>query len=179
MTTSPTAFGLAGWSGSGKTTLVRALIPALVARGLSVSTVKHAHHDFDVDQPGKDSYEHRHAGAGEVLVSSARRWALMHEHRGEREPTLDELLAKLSPCDLVLVEGFKGETHPKLEVHRPSVGKPRLAGQVPGVVAVASDEPLDGGGLPLLDLNDVEAIADFILDHTGLAPARGAAGQGG
>jgi molybdopterin-guanine dinucleotide biosynthesis protein MobB len=182
MTTLPTAFGLAGYSGSGKTTLVRALIPALVARGLSVSTVKHAHHDFDVDQPGKDSYEHRQAGAGEVLVSSARRWALMHEHRGDREPTLDELLAKLGPCDLVLVEGFKGETHPKLEVHRPSVGKPRLAGAVPGVVAVASDEPLDAGGLPVLDLNDVDAVADFILDYTGFAPAhgvRGAAGQGG
>jgi molybdopterin-guanine dinucleotide biosynthesis protein MobB len=182
MTTLPTAFGLAGWSGSGKTTLVRALIPALVARGVRVSTVKHAHHDFDVDQPGKDSYEHRQAGAGEVLVSSAKRWALMHEHRGEPEPTLDELLAKLGPCDLVLVEGFKGETHPKLEVHRPSVGKPRLAGEVPGVVAVASDEALDAGGLPLLDLSDVAAIADFILAYTGLAPAsgsRGAAGQGG
>lgn len=185
MTTLPTAFGLAGWSGSGKTTLVRALIPALVARGLRVSTIKHAHHDFDVDRPGKDSYEHRAAGAGEVLVSSARRWALMHEHRGDREPTLDELLAKLAPCDLVLVEGFKGETHPKLEVHRPSVGKPRLAGEVPGVVAVASDEPLDGGGLPVLGLNDVAGIADFILDYTGLAAAHraagapGAAGQGG
>ena len=185
MTTLPTAFGLAGWSGSGKTTLVRALIPALVARGLRVSTIKHAHHDFDVDRPGKDSYEHRAAGAGEVLVSSARRWALMHEHRGAREPTLGELLAKLAPCDLVLVEGFKGETHPKLEVHRPSVGKPRLAGEVPGVVAVASDEPLDGDGLPVLGLNDVAGIADFILDYTGLAAAHraagapGAAGQGG
>ena len=176
MTIPPTAFGLAGWSGSGKTTLVRQLIPALVARGLRVSTVKHAHHDFDVDQPGKDSYEHRQAGAGEVLVSSAKRWALMHEHRGAREPTLDELLAKLSPCDLVLVEGFKGETHPKLEVHRPSVGKPRLAGEVPGVIAVASDEPVDGGGLPVLDLNDVDAIADFILAETGLAGSEGAAG---
>jgi molybdopterin-guanine dinucleotide biosynthesis protein B len=181
MSTPPTAFGLAGWSGSGKTTLVRALVPALVARGLRVSTVKHAHHDFDVDQPGKDSYEHRHAGAGEVLVSSARRWALMHEHRGAPEPTLDELLAKLSPCDLVLVEGFKGETHPKLEVYRPSVGKPRLAGEVPGVVAVASDETVDGGGLTVLDLNDVDAVAAFILEYTGLAPARAAdrAGQGG
>ncbi|MBK1698916.1 molybdopterin-guanine dinucleotide biosynthesis protein B [Rhodovibrio salinarum] len=168
----PIAFGLAGWSGSGKTTLVRQLIPALVARGLRVSSIKHAHHDFDIDQPGKDSYEHRAAGAGEVLVSSARRWALMHEHRGAREPTLDELLAKLAPCDLVLVEGFKGEAHPKLEVFRRSVGKPRLADEVPGVVAVASDEPLDAGNLPQLDLNDVAGVADFILHYTGLASGR-------
>ncbi|MBK1669754.1 molybdopterin-guanine dinucleotide biosynthesis protein B [Rhodovibrio sodomensis] len=185
MTTPPIAFGLAGWSGSGKTTLVRQLIPALVARGVRVSTIKHAHHDFDIDQPGKDSYEHRAAGAGEVLVSSARRWALMHEHRGAPEPTLDELIAKLGPCDLVLVEGFKGETHPKLEVYRPDAGKPRLAGEVPGVVAVASDAPLaavgpSGAHLPSLDLNDVAGIAAFILDYTGLAPARGGrAGQGG
>jgi molybdopterin-guanine dinucleotide biosynthesis protein MobB len=173
----PTAFGLAGYSGSGKTTLVRQLIPALVARGLRVSTIKHAHHAFDVDQPGKDSYEHRAAGAGEVLVSSAHRWALMHEHRGAPEPTLDELLTKLGPCDLVLVEGFKGETHPKLEVHRPSVGKPLLVGQVPGVVAVASDEALPEVAVPVLDLNDVAGIADFILAETGRAPERAAAGR--
>lgn len=170
MTTSPPKiFGLAGWSGSGKTTLVRALLPELIGRNLRVSTIKHAHHTFDVDTPGKDSYEHRHAGAGEVLVSSAARWALMHENRGAPEPTLDELLAKLSPCDLVLIEGFKRGEHDKLEVHRPSVGKPLIAAEDPYVVAVASDETLPNLQLPRLDLNDVPAIADFVLAHTGLA----------
>ena len=167
-TMSPQILGLAGWSGSGKTTLVRALIPALVARGVRVSTVKHAHHAFDVDTPGKDSYEHRAAGAGEVLVSSAHRWALMHENRGAPEATLDQLVAKLAPCDLVLVEGFKAGAHDKLEIHRPSVGKPLLAAEDPHVVAVASDEPLPELRLPRLDLNDVEGIAAFVLAHTGL-----------
>src|SRR3954451_21378241 len=118
--------GFAGWSGAGKTTLLRRLIPVLVGSGLRVSTLKHAHHAFDVDQPGKDSWEHRQAGATEVMVSSANRWALMHEHRGAPEATLEELLGRMSPVDLVIVEGFKRHAHPKLEVHRPSLGKPLL-----------------------------------------------------
>jgi molybdopterin-guanine dinucleotide biosynthesis protein B len=169
-------FGLAGWSGSGKTTLLRALIPAMVARGLTVSTMKHAHHDFDVDKPGKDSYEHRKAGATEVLVSSAKRWALMHELRGAPEPTSAELMGMMTPVDLVLIEGFKQETHDKLEVHRPALGKPLLCRDDPRIVAVASDAPLDGVALPLLDLNDLTAITDFVIGHCGLvARARGAA----
>lgn len=169
-------FGLAGWSGSGKTTLLRALIPALVARGLTVSTMKHAHHDFDVDKPGKDSYEHRKAGATEVLVSSAKRWALMHELRGAPEPTSAELTGMMTPVDLLLIEGFKQETHDKLEVHRPGLGKPLLCRDDPRIVAVAADAPLDGVTLPLLALNDLAAITDFIIGHCGLAAqARGAA----
>jgi len=164
-------FGLAGWSGSGKTTLVVKLLPELRRRGLSVSTVKHAHHAFDVDRPGKDSHEHRRAGASEVLVASANRWALMHEHRGAPEPTLDELITKLSPVDLVLVEGFKRHAHMKLEVHRPSLGKPLLATEDPWVVGVASDARLPALHIPLLDLDDVPAIADFILARCGLKAA--------
>lgn len=166
----PKVIGIAGWSGSGKTTLVRALIPALSARGVSVSTIKHAHHDFDVDKPGKDSYEHRRAGATEVLVSSARRWALMHEHRGAPEPTLWELLPRLSAVDLVLVEGFKQEGHDKLEVHRPAAGRPVLAGADPHVVAIASDAALPEAAVPVLDLNDPAAVAGFVIRHCGLAP---------
>jgi len=172
MSARPAVLGIAGWSGSGKTTLVRALIPELVGRGLRVSTIKHAHHNFDIDQPGKDSYEHRHAGASEVLVSSARRWALMHEHRGAPEPTLWELLPKLTPVDLVLVEGFKHETHAKLEVHRPSLGAPLLAAEDRKVVAIASDAEIPEARVPVLDLNDVAGVADFIIRHHGLsAPA--------
>ena len=164
-------FGLAGWSGSGKTTLMTKLLPELVSRGFSVSTMKHAHHAFDVDKPGKDSYEHREAGATEVLVSSANRWALMHEHRGAPEPGARDLLAHMSPVDLIIIEGFKKEEHDKLEVYRPSVGKPPLHGEDPQIVAVASDEALEGLALPRLDLNDIPAIADFVLAHCGL-PAR-------
>ena len=162
-------FGLAGWSGSGKTTLAVRLLPVLIGRGLTVSTVKHAHHSFDVDQPGKDSYEHRKAGACEVMVASANRWALMHEHRGGDEPPLDDLLARMTPVDLVIVEGFKAMAHPKLEIHRPSVGKTLLCTQDPHIVAIASDAPLAGVRLPVLDLDDVPAIADFIVDHCGLS----------
>src|SRR6266850_2607845 len=133
-------FGLAGWSGSGKTTLLTAVIPDLVARGLRVSTIKHAHHEFDIDRPGKDSWRHREAGAYEVMVASARRWAIMHELRGAPEPTLDELVARMSPVDLLLVEGWKHHPHPKLEVHRPSLGKPLLYPDDPHVVAIASIE---------------------------------------
>ena len=161
--------GIAGWSGSGKTTLLRALIPALVGRDLRVSTMKHAHHGFDVDTPGKDSYEHRQAGATEVLVASARRWALMHELRDAPEPSGAELARVMSPVDLLLIEGFKGEAHDKLEVHRPALGKPPLYPETPSIVAVASDEDIPGLALPRLDLNDAEAIADFVIAHCGLA----------
>lgn len=169
-------FGIAGWSGSGKTTLVVRLLPELIGRGLTVSTIKHAHHGFDVDTPGKDSYEHRAAGATEVLVSSANRWALMHEYRGRSEPALDELMAGMAPVDLLLVEGFKTEAYDKIEVHRPALGKALIHGDDPRIVAVASDAPLPRLALPVLDLDDVPAIADFIVAHCGLgAAARGAA----
>jgi molybdopterin-guanine dinucleotide biosynthesis protein MobB len=164
--------GIAGWSGSGKTQLVRALIPVLRERGVSVATIKHAHHNFDIDQPGKDSYEHRHAGAREVLISSAKRWALMHEHSAdESEPTLWDLLPKLSPVDLVLVEGFKRESHPKLEVHRPSLGKPLLAAEDDTVVAIASDAEIPDAGVPLVDLNDVGAVAAQVMANAAIRSA--------
>src|SRR6266851_10206162 len=132
--------GIAGWSGAGKTTLLTRLIPRLVERGIRVSTIKHAHHGFDVDRKGKDSHTHRMVGASEVLVSSANRWALVHELRGQAEPALDALLPKLAPVDLVIVEGYKAETHPKLEVYRAAVGKPLLHPNDPAIVAIASDE---------------------------------------
>ncbi len=132
-------FGLAGWSGSGKTTLLVRLLPALAARGLSVSTVKHAHHDFDIDRPGKDSFRHREAGATEVMVASGYRWALMREHRGAEEPTLPDLLARMAPVDLVIVEGFKFDPHPKLEVHRPSLGKPLICLQDRHIAGFVAD----------------------------------------
>src|SRR6266481_4743609 len=135
-------FGLAGWSGSGKTTLMTALVPEFVTRGVAVSTIKHAHHTFDIDQPGKDSWRHRQAGAREVVVSSDHRWALMHELRGTPEPSLDELVGRMSPVDLVLVEGFKRHAHPKIEVYRRSVEKPLLHLGDPFIVAIAADEPL-------------------------------------
>ena len=164
-------FGLAGWSGSGKTTLVVRLIPELVRRGITVSTLKHAHHNFDVDKPGKDSYEHRTAGAHEVLISSANRFALMHELRGAAEPTVEALVARLAPVDLVLIEGYKAHAHDKLEIYRASLGKPLLAMEDRHVVAVASDTPVPGLKVPLLDLGNVAAIADFIVAHCGLARA--------
>ncbi len=164
--------GLAGWSGSGKTTLIERLIPALTARGLTVSTLKHAHHEFDLDRPGKDSFRHRAAGASEVLVSSAHRWALQHELRGAPEPTSQELLARLAPVDLVLIEGFKRERHEKLEVFRPDLGKPPLWPEDPHIIAVAAPAPLPGCPLPQLALDDAEAIASFIIRHCGLAGAR-------
>jgi molybdopterin-guanine dinucleotide biosynthesis adapter protein len=170
-------FGLAGWSGSGKTTLMAQLLPALLQRGVSVSTVKHAHHAFDVDQPGKDSYRHREAGATEVMVSSQNRWALMHELRGAGEPPLAELLSHMSPVDLVIVEGFKRAAMPKLEVHRPSVGKPLLAPDDGDIVAIATDVPVIGiGALPRFALDEAGAIADFIISHLGIVvEGRGAA----
>jgi molybdopterin-guanine dinucleotide biosynthesis adapter protein len=156
-------FGLAGWSGSGKTTLVTALIPEFVSRGVTVSTVKHAHHAFDIDQPGKDSWRHRQAGAREVMVASDHRWALMNELRGTPEPSLDELLHRMSPVDLILVEGFKRHAHPKIEVYRRSVGKPLLHPHDADVVAIASDESLPEFSVPWLPLSDTGAIASFIL----------------
>lgn len=159
-------FGFAGFSGSGKTTLIEKLIPLFVASGIRVSLIKHAHHAFDVDQPGKDSWRHRQAGCTEVLVSSAGRWVLMHELRGEAEPGLEEQLRHFSPVDLVLVEGYKREAIPKLEIYRPSVGKPLLCQEDVHIVAVASDVQLDVP-VPLLDLNDAPQVADFILQYNG------------
>lgn len=156
-----TLLGITGWSGSGKTTLLTALIPLLIARGLTVSTVKHAHHDVDLDQPGKDSWRHRAAGAQEVLIAAGRRWALLHENRGE-EPDLAALAARLAPVDLVLVEGYKASPHPKLEVHRPSLGRPPLWLGRADIVAVAADTPLPGLDRPFLPLADPPAIAAWI-----------------
>ena len=150
--------GLAGWSGSGKTTLVTSVIPVLVKRGLKVATVKHAHHEFDTDQPGKDSWLHRQAGAYEVLVSSGKRWALMHELRGAAEPRLPELLAKLSQVDLVVVEGFKSEPHRKIEVHRLANGKPLLFPDDPAIAGIATDGTVETA-LPSAHLDDIPAIA--------------------
>jgi molybdopterin-guanine dinucleotide biosynthesis adapter protein len=157
--------GLAGWSGSGKTTLLTKVIPCIIARGLRVSTLKHAHHDFDIDQPGKDSHSHRVAGATEVLIGSKRRWALVHELRGAAEPRLNTLLQKLSPVDLVLIEGYKREPHPKLEVYRAANGKPLLHPDDSSIVAIASDVPLPARQIPLVDLDDVERIADILIRH--------------
>jgi len=158
--------GFAGWSGAGKTTLITRLIPLLRDRGVSVSTIKHAHHEFDMDKPGKDSYEHRRAGASEVLVASGHRWALLHELRGAPEPELGELLGKLAPVDLVLIEGFKRTTPIKIEICRPSLGKPLLYPDDPAVVAVASDMALPlPRGISGLALDDLPAIADFVLQR--------------
>jgi molybdopterin-guanine dinucleotide biosynthesis protein B len=161
--------GLAGWSGAGKTTLLAALIPELVRRGVTVSTMKHAHHAFDVDQPGKDSHVHREAGATEVLVASANRWALMHEHRGAPEPSSAELMRHMTPVDLLLIEGFKRESHDKIEVYREANGKPLLAAEDPRIVAILSDGPVPQAKVPVIDLNDIAAIADFVMRHCGLA----------
>jgi molybdopterin-guanine dinucleotide biosynthesis adapter protein len=155
-------FGFAGWSGSGKTTLLEQLVPRFIERGLTVSLIKHAHHEFDLDQPGKDSFRHREAGCREVLITSAVRWALQHELRGSPELTLREALQRLSPCDLALVEGFKGAAIPKLEVYRASVGKPLLHPHDPRIIAVATDEPLETA-LPVLPLRDPDAVATFVL----------------
>jgi molybdopterin-guanine dinucleotide biosynthesis protein B len=160
-------FGFAGYSGSGKTTLIEKLVPLFVQQNLRVSLIKHAHHEFDVDQPGKDSFRHRHAGCMEVLVTSSRRWALMHELRGAEEPGLTEQIQHLSPCDLVLVEGFKRERIPKLEIYRAGVGDSLLHSEDGNIVAIASDAKVDTR-LPLFDLNAPEAIAAFILGYVGL-----------
>jgi molybdopterin-guanine dinucleotide biosynthesis protein B len=171
--------GLAGWSGSGKTTLITKLIPCLIGRRVKVSTLKHAHHGFDLDQPGKDSFFHRAAGATEVVISSAKRWAILHELREEPEWDLGALVAKMSPVDLVVVEGFKRDAFPKLEIHRAANGKPVIHPEDPHIVAVASDVALPQTNLPVVDLNDIEAIADLLLKHaapigSATATARGA-----
>lgn len=162
---------LAGWSGSGKTTLMVQLLEEIAARGVSVSTMKHAHHAVDIDQPGKDSWRHRRAGAHEVMLVTGQRWFLMHEKRDDMEPPLEDLIARMTPVDLLIVEGFKRYPLDKLEVFRPSIGKPAIWPHDPSVVAVASDEAeVAGLDRPLLDLNDPPAIVDFILRHTGLRP---------
>ena len=155
--------GLAGWSGSGKTTLITKLIPRLIARGVLVSTLKHAHHGFDLDQPGKDSFFHRTAGATEVIISSAKRWAILHELREEPEWNLRSLVAKMSPVDLVLVEGFKRDAFPKLEIHRAANNKPLIHPEDPHIVAIASDIALPQAKVPVIDLNDIETIAGLLL----------------
>jgi len=169
--------GLAGWSGSGKTTLVTSVIPVLVKRGLKVSTVKHAHHGFDIDQPGKDSWLHREAGASEVAVVSSRRWAIVHELGDEPEPPFADLLAKLSPVDLVIVEGFKRHSHPKLEIYRAAVGKPLLHPDDDCIVAIATDVPLREAQVPVLMLDDIESIANVLqaeaLPREQIGPPRG------
>lgn len=165
-------FGIAGWSGSGKTALVIRLLPEIIGRGFIVSTIKHAHHSFDIDTPGKDSYEHRRAGAAQVLVSSAERWALLHENFDAPEPVLDELVARMDPVDLILVEGFKAEAMDRIEVHRPATGKAPLWDTDRRIVAIASDVALGEATLPVLDLNDTAAIADFIIGYCGLTAAR-------
>ena len=168
-------FGFAGWSGSGKTTLIESIVPRLVTRGFVVALVKHAHHDFEIDQPGKDSFRHRAAGCTEILVSSTSRWALIHELRGEAELTLAGALARLSPCDIALVEGYKTHPIPKLEVWRAEVGKPLLHPRDPNILAVATDRP-DGlrtdahRRLPVFALSDVDVIATFVADHATAGP---------
>ena len=171
-------FGFAGWSGSGKTTLIERIVPLLVARGLAVSLVKHAHHAFEIDQPGKDSFRHREAGCTEVLVSSASRWALIHELRGDAELTLDRALAHLSPCDIALVEGYKVYPIPKLEVWRVQVGKPLLHPRDDHIIAVATDSPEalpadTSQRLPVFALSDINAIATFVANHAAAGPVRG------
>jgi molybdopterin-guanine dinucleotide biosynthesis protein B len=157
--------GLAGWSGSGKTTLITKVIPRLIARGVTVSTLKHAHHGFDLDQPGKDSFFHRAAGATEVVIASAKRFAILHELRGEPEWDLPDLVGKISPVDLVLVEGYKRDPFPKLEIHRAANGKPLIHPEDPHVIAIAADVALPQVTLPVVDLDDVDAIADLLMKY--------------
>ena len=160
-------FGFAGWSGSGKTTVIEQVIPHLRSHGLSVSLIKHAHHAFDIDQPGKDSWRHRQAGSGEVLITSSVRWALMHELRGEPEMTLPQALRRLSPCDLVLIEGYKTSAIPKLEIHRPAIGKTLLFPDDPRIIGLATDAPalFVNAYLPVLDLSNAKAISAFVIAH--------------
>jgi len=161
--------GIVGWSGSGKTSLLVELLPILREKGLKVSTMKHAHHPFDLDRPGKDSFRHREAGASEVMVVASSRWVLMHEYQEEAEPSIEALIERMTPVDLLLIEGFKTHPHSKLEIHRESEGRPLLCMDDPDIVAVASDAFLPDLKVPRLDLNDPQAIAGFILAHTGLA----------
>ncbi|CAN7344960.1 molybdopterin-guanine dinucleotide biosynthesis protein B [Aminobacter sp. LjRoot7] len=163
-------FGITGWKNSGKTTLTERLVTELVGRGWRVSTIKHAHHDFDIDKPGADSFRHREAGATEVAIVSGRRWALMHELRNETEPTLDEVLARIAPCDLVLVEGYKREHHLKIEARRlEAKDRSPLTLNDPSIIAIASDHPVEGEQVPVFGIDDITAIADFVEVRTGLA----------
>jgi len=162
-------FGITGWKNSGKTRLVTRLVAEFTARGLKVSTVKHAHHDFDIDRPGADSYRHREAGASEVALVSGRRWALMHELRQEAEPPLDAILARLAPCDLILIEGYKRENHPKIEARRKDAGdRAPLSALDPTIIAIAADHSLPGETLPVFHLDDVTELADLIQAHLDL-----------
>jgi molybdopterin-guanine dinucleotide biosynthesis protein B len=173
----PRVFGITGWKNSGKTTLTERLVAELSRRGWRVSTVKHAHHDFDIDKPGTDSFRHRRAGAGEVAVVSGRRWALMHESKGEQEPPLEHVLARLAPCDLVLVEGYKREQHLKIETRRQAAPeRTPLADADPGIVAIAADHPVADGRLPVFSLDDILGIADFIERTTGMTDPAGPEG---
>ena len=160
-------FGVTGWKNAGKTGLMERLVTEITSRGITVSTIKHAHHTFDVDHPGKDSYRHRSAGASEVLLASRTRVALMQELRGASEPALCDLVKRLNPVDLVLIEGYKRDSHPKIEAHRAETGNPLIAPNDPNIHAVASDVPLTMDR-PVFDLNDTAAIADFILSEVGL-----------
>ena len=166
-------WGVVGWKNSGKTGLMERLVAEFTARGLRVSTIKHAHHIFDVDQPGKDSYRHREAGAVEVLLASRKRFALMHEIRDEAEPELEELLGRLSDVDLVLVEGYKRDRHPKIEVHRGETGQPLIGEDDDTIRAIASDNGNSVPGKPVFDLNDTRGVADFIASELGLEHANG------
>ena len=161
-------FGVTGWKNAGKTGLMERLVAEINGRGHSVSTLKHAHHTFDVDHPGKDSHRHRLAGASQVLLASTERWALMNEHRGAEEPSLSELLAKLEPVDVVLIEGWKRDSHPKVEAWRAETGNPLIAPNDPTILAVASDTSFEIDR-PMFDLDDTAAIANFILDYLGMA----------
>ncbi len=157
--------GVAGFKNAGKTTLVEKLVSELTRRGHRVSTVKHAHHSFDIDHEGRDSFRHRKAGAGEVAVVSRHRWAIIHESRGEEEPSLAEILAKLAPCDLVIVEGYKRDAHDKIEVRNTELAHPDLAGDDPTVVAIAANGVIAGAPVPVFDRDDVTALAGFIETH--------------
>lgn len=162
-------FGITGWKNSGKTTLTEKLVAELTRRGYRVSTVKHAHHAFDIDKDGTDSFRHRQAGAGEVAIVSGTRWALMHELRGEAEPQLNDILARLAPCDLVLIEGYKRASHPKIEVRRlQAKDRTPLSTSDPSIVAIAADHHVADTGLPVFGLDPVDPIADFIEETTGL-----------
>lgn len=170
--THPPVFGITGWKNSGKTRLVTRLVAEFTARGLKVSTVKHAHHSFDIDHPGTDSFRHREAGAQQVALVSGRRWALMHELNGDEEPPLNEILARLAPCDLILIEGYKRESHPKIEARRAeSADRGALAPRDPNILAVASDHDLPAETLPVFHLDDVPAMADFIASRLDLRKA--------
>ncbi len=161
-------FGVTGFKNSGKTTLTSRIVSELTSRGFKVSTIKHAHHAFDLDHPGRDSFIHREAGAHEVAIVSGWRWAILHELRDEDEPTFDDMLNRLSPCDIVIVEGFKREAYPKIEVRRPELDHPALAHNDSDIVAIACDEPLEEESVPVFCRNEIEKITDFILEHLGL-----------